>query len=1032
MNSSFKGLLIIIMSTFSCALFSQEINLTEEVHTLLPSPDVAQMNKFVDVPVSLYTGQMNLSVPIYEIKMNHFAIPIALQYNSSGIKVDEPASWIGAGWTMTGEGAVSRNVNGLPDENLSVAKGLFHNTRFFDANGIRVSDLSECGDDFLTAPQIPESVPDSIAMGYLDFEPDVFYLASPLGNLKFVFDHNRQMVPYEDTDIEIEEHPFEDLSNIGTKWIIKTPNGVTMEFEALEAMRSQSGCTSNGAYYVNSARILIGVKSAWKITKIHNGIESVTFEYEDDSLAVDRLYSETTDYGLYGSTTKSRSCQTEIKYHTKYLKKISTTSGVIVDFHSSGRADLAGRHKLDSVTVTQHGRFKKRMVLENDDSLTKLRLLSAFQVDENGQSLPGHTFNYYAGILPDINEKSQDYWGYNNDRNNTTLIPDYKSGVYHFETSSDREPNLSGSQVGALRSVTYPTGGESVFTYELHDYFDEAYECTKMYVVQTPPGEIDSIEFSVNTATNFTWTNANYVDTDFDGGGTQYSILEIQKLDNGSYITYTPATTIGNRFLLDSGAYRLYSENHEIGEDLNMRVEYEESCPQKNYVGGLRISKVEFKQAGETSFTKEYEYEGLDGVSSGLLFSTPLFGGFITSTLNGSIAENEGGLEYCVGADVSSWLTVSSSPTIATFSGTHLGYSQVKEIISGTQNDNGFILHEFTNEEFPGFNYPPVSYVDKGITNGKLLSQVMLSVFEDTVQLTTNQYEEVNSSTVAYGLKASRKHTQFCYDCSGSDFTEDFAASFYEVRPKWHRLKETRTYSYEGQNELVKSQVFEYGSDHTYPEWIKSTTSDSDTLQNHIIREDTLNPGLVTESIAYLKTPNATEKISQKRWSYQEGLPIEESVWNRQSDTMNREGVIVRDALGNVMSYQQLPDNGGTTSVYLRAFDGARVVAEITNTSQAEIDNIWAPNTIAELYVLEDNVVINQRLESLRLALLDLPMHMRIFKYDAVNEVFGPSEIIDFNGKSVKYEYDTFGRLILIRDYEDHALKQFQYTFSNQ
>ena len=1032
-NSLTRVLLIIVHFTLCTRLLAQDINLTEEVHTLLPSPDVAQMNKFVDVPVSLYTGQMNLSVPIYQVKMNHFTIPIALQYNSSGIKVDEPASWIGSGWTMTGEGAVSRNVNGLPDENPGPGKGLFYNTRFFDSNGIRVSDLSECGDDLLTAPQYdPESVPDSISMGFLDLEPDVFYLSSPLGNMKFVFDHNRQMVPYEYTDVEIIEHPFEDLSNIGTRWVIKNPNGVVMEFEALEAMRTQSGCSSNGgASFSTSPRTLTGVKSAWKITKIYQDGEKIFFEYGNDSLSVDRLFSETTDFGLNGANSRYKTCLTEIKYLTKYLKKITTTNGIEIDFHSSGRADLAGRHKLDSVTVTRHGQFEKRMILNNDDSLTKLRLLSVFQKDESGNSLPGHTFKYYAGILPDINETSQDYWGYHNGRNNSTLIPTYKSDLYHFESSADREPVLAYCQVGTLESVTYPTGGESVFTYELHDYFDDAHDSTSIYAVQTPPGEKDSITFSVNAATYFTWTNANYIDTDLDGAGTLYSILEIQKLVNGSYVSYTPGATSGNRYLLDSGAYRLYAENHETGEDLNMRVEYEEPSAQKVYVGGLRISQIEFKESSETSFTKQYEYKGMDGNSSGLLFSKPLFGGSISSHLNGSLFLNAADMQVCGSEDVSSWLTVSSSSTTATFSGTHLAYSLVREVISGTQTNNGLILHEFTNEPFPGFSYPPVTYVDKSIVNGKPLNQWMVSAQLDTVQKTTNVYEEVDSTMVAYGVKSVRRHTQFCYECSGTDFSEDFAASFYEIRPKWHRLKETLTYSYEGANELVKSQQFEYDTGHTNPVWIQIATSDLDTIQNHILR-DTANPALVTSSITYLKQPDATEKLTEKQWSYHYGLPVEESRWEHDSGLLIREGLIARDTFGNILSYQLLPDNDGMETLYLRAFDGARIVAEIKNASAAEIDNLWATYTIGWLHVQESIANINLALEELRQALDDHPIEIRIFRYSSTNSAFGPEEIIDSNGQSLKYEYDSFGRLITIRDHQGHVLKKFEYSYANQ
>lgn len=81
-----------------------------------PSPNAQAMNKFVDVPVGKYTGIADISVPIFELKLAQFSLPIVLKYHSSGLKVAEEASWVGAGWSLDAGGAIMRVVRGLPDE----------------------------------------------------------------------------------------------------------------------------------------------------------------------------------------------------------------------------------------------------------------------------------------------------------------------------------------------------------------------------------------------------------------------------------------------------------------------------------------------------------------------------------------------------------------------------------------------------------------------------------------------------------------------------------------------------------------------------------------------------------------------------------------------------------------------------------------------------------------------------------------------------------------------------------------------------
>src|SRR5882724_4929646 len=62
-----------------------------------PSPEVAALGKYLDMPVGYATGTAAVSVPIYTVKNGSLEVPVSLSYHTGGIKVEEAASWIGLG-----------------------------------------------------------------------------------------------------------------------------------------------------------------------------------------------------------------------------------------------------------------------------------------------------------------------------------------------------------------------------------------------------------------------------------------------------------------------------------------------------------------------------------------------------------------------------------------------------------------------------------------------------------------------------------------------------------------------------------------------------------------------------------------------------------------------------------------------------------------------------------------------------------------------------------------------------------------------
>lgn len=47
----------------------------------VPSPEIAGLGEYGKVPVSLYTGVPDISVPIYELKAGNYSLPLAASYH---------------------------------------------------------------------------------------------------------------------------------------------------------------------------------------------------------------------------------------------------------------------------------------------------------------------------------------------------------------------------------------------------------------------------------------------------------------------------------------------------------------------------------------------------------------------------------------------------------------------------------------------------------------------------------------------------------------------------------------------------------------------------------------------------------------------------------------------------------------------------------------------------------------------------------------------------------------------------------------
>ncbi|MEX0289160.1 MAG: hypothetical protein AB3N14_08600, partial [Flavobacteriaceae bacterium] len=129
------------ISTFIMAQEQQLPNLTP------PSPTVANLMSFEEVPVDYYTGQPDISIPLFSKKLQSgLDFNVALKYHTSGVKIDNVSGWTGTGWSLFAGGSISRTVRGVPDEfekGPGIKTGVLHNPDFWDYDNLSAYDKAE-------------------------------------------------------------------------------------------------------------------------------------------------------------------------------------------------------------------------------------------------------------------------------------------------------------------------------------------------------------------------------------------------------------------------------------------------------------------------------------------------------------------------------------------------------------------------------------------------------------------------------------------------------------------------------------------------------------------------------------------------------------------------------------------------------------------------------------------------------------------------------------------------------------------------
>jgi YD repeat-containing protein len=306
-----KVFLFLLACCWSVAVLDAQ---SQQVYNV-PSPEVANLGLYGQVPVSYYTGVPDISVPLYEVKVGNFSMPITASYHIGSVKPNQTPGPLGLGWSLIAGGYITRSVRLDPDEyidqrrNKEWKSGLYENTSKLKEVKRYWDDYSKDSKNKKLKEKLQEAFALSLDTCTYELSADEFsfdccgysgnfYLNEEGGwtvvsdyDVKIEFDPNNGFIDIED----FRESKKSDLINTGhwsygkcskrffSKFAIIAPDGTRYEFGGLDAMEFSI------PYYDRNSSPMYA--TTWRLTKIITPDKrTIRFEYESNLLTCELQY----------------------------------------------------------------------------------------------------------------------------------------------------------------------------------------------------------------------------------------------------------------------------------------------------------------------------------------------------------------------------------------------------------------------------------------------------------------------------------------------------------------------------------------------------------------------------------------------------------------------------------------------------------------------------------------------------------------------------------------------------------------------
>lgn len=644
-----------------------------------PAPEVGSLLRLQSLPVDLYSGRANVSIPLYSIALKNYSYDIQLLYNSEGNKADLPVGKVGLGWSITG-GQIYRVANAYPDEIYTFSEYL-DRTEMPDWN--QESNLSKYHNPFTYN-------------GEYFHEPDLDEFIINIGKINASFYMYRDRAGNIQTRISSQNSPYFKVKDIK---IGELPDILLAEREWKHPTKDK--------YYHPKLYITPSTKTITEITIVDS--EGVTYIFGGDINTIDLSCRYLNDseysnyYDIYGRRLKLGDGSEDLSearasdsFHsslfgtasTWHIKKIILPDQENIIFnYSKGNVNIIesfDHHNISTVKFSGDGLLSNTI-----PGMTNI----PFDVNPQYLFLVDKKYDIvYPSLLTGIRASNGDQLDFISSKRNDLSI----HGFYGEQTLFLRDNYGSLIQTILDKSYLYKLDEIKATTGNVKFYYTDQNDRrlrldslivndTQKYKFQYNPLKLP--EFNQMLSDNWGYYNGKkYL--------SQINLQRFETLFNYRQpdSTYVKAEILEKITYPTGGEISLEYEPHTYSK---MTIQYPFGIKQeKGMAGGLRIKRITIldDKKSHGKIVKDYLYQNEDMTSSGILSVVPNY--FTNGT--GSVDYNS---EFITIKGPYSY-TNKATTNINWSDGFHMGYSRVTELLSdGSQTVYSFVNHDQVQDE---------------------------------------------------------------------------------------------------------------------------------------------------------------------------------------------------------------------------------------------------------------------------------------------------------------------------------------------
>lgn len=500
------------------------------------SPNAANLGQYGQIPVNYFNGLPDISIPLTSFEAKGYDLPISLTYHASGNYPDSHPGWVGLGWSLKAGGMINRIIKGYKDERSekewqflsnmggSVVDAYYYNAEYRQSsNWNNVAYFSEISDRHAATfgHRQLDAEPDEFQVNIDDIQASFYIVGNNQVKIKSKTNANFKVSIKLDTSNSLyavyknrtEDRNLEaNLYTYISELVITNSDGKKYYFggdkNAIEFSFRQYPIYEPDYTIRENYWRAIGTANSWLLRKIElpNG-ETIEFTYEKSGTPV--MMSDIhrgESYVISGSLPGSYVYDTKTEPRGRYsnvsvtfiqpsylasIKSLVTGNEILFHRDKSKELEYIVPKNIFDVKVgdfsdydyMNYGEFSyanlmlqsyymqldeiveknKKIRLQYSDNLqSRLKLLSVSFFDNKDRRIYKYGLTYNPLNLPPYNSKKTDHWGYYNDK--------YYGNTSYQNLVSYRTPDIYFMQAEMLTGIIYPTGGKSEFSYQAHSF----------------------------------------------------------------------------------------------------------------------------------------------------------------------------------------------------------------------------------------------------------------------------------------------------------------------------------------------------------------------------------------------------------------------------------------------------------------------------------------------------------------------------------------------------------------------------------